>query len=60
MKNWTLPADESIMPKNVYVLLRVFDIDDDPMVRAYLDPWARSQEGQLDFAATQWVVISRR
>jgi hypothetical protein len=41
----------SVVPANVYVLLRVSEILSSVKVAAYIDPWTRSQEDQLDFVA---------
>lgn len=39
------------IPRNVYVLLRVFNIEEPaPGIRAYLDPWSESQNGGLRFS----------
>jgi len=39
----------SAVPANVYVLPRVSEILGSVKVAAYIDPWTRSQEDQLDF-----------
>jgi hypothetical protein len=39
----------SVVLANVYVLLRVSKILGSVKVAAYIDPWTRSQEDQLDF-----------
>jgi len=48
------------MPGNVYVLLRVSVIYGDTKVTAYIDPWTRGQEGQLDFDAQGGYAITPR
>ena len=47
------------MPKDVYVLLRVSEIEGDVKVRAYLDPWSRIYEDKLRLAA-QHITITLR
>jgi hypothetical protein len=38
------------MPKNVYVLLRVFNIEgEEAGVRGYIDPWSERKRGNLKF-----------
>ena len=60
MENFAIK--DEFMPENVYVLLRVSHIEGDPKVTAYIDPWTRGQEGQLNFAAQGYDVtpLSRR
>ncbi|KAF4630462.1 hypothetical protein G7Y89_g7676 [Cudoniella acicularis] len=52
-------AVSSSHSRDVYVLLRVYNIEGVPGVRVYIDPWTRAQEGQLDFVASTWVVTPR-
>jgi hypothetical protein len=47
MQKWAIV--DSDMPSNVYVLLRVFNIDGETGVRAYLDPRSKGQKGRLRF-----------
>jgi hypothetical protein len=49
MQMQKLAIVDSDMPSNVYVLLRVFNIDGETGVRAYLDPWSEGEKGRLRF-----------
>jgi hypothetical protein len=55
MQKWAIVG--SGMPSNVYVLLRVFNIDGETEVRAYLDPWLEGQKGRLKFDIQYKVTI---
>lgn len=49
MKTKTITG--SAVPKDVYIVLRVFDINKDvPRVQAYLDPWSEGKNGGLKFS----------
>jgi hypothetical protein len=52
MQKYAIDDSDSAMPADVYVLLRVFNINGETEptgVRAYLDPWSEGLKGRLKF-----------
>jgi hypothetical protein len=45
------------IPTEVYVILRVYDINGQPRIKIYLDPWnSRGQDGGLRFTVENYTV----
>jgi hypothetical protein len=52
-RDYTISWDSNQIPKNVYVVVRVFNLDKEtsPGFTAYVDPWAMYLARELDFLA---------
>ncbi|KAH6668745.1 hypothetical protein B0J14DRAFT_518033 [Halenospora varia] len=52
-RDWTISWDSNLVPKDVYVVIRVFNLDREtnPGFTAYVDPWAMYLARELDFLA---------
>jgi hypothetical protein len=56
MENMTFDWEDDTVPVEVYLLVRVYEIEGTPKIKAFLDPRASCWNGQLDFKATAWTV----
>lgn len=50
-----MSLDKHIVPKNVYVVIRVYNLDKEttPGFTIYVDPWAMYLARELDFLARE-------
>ncbi|KAF8854837.1 hypothetical protein BDZ45DRAFT_693078 [Acephala macrosclerotiorum] len=54
-REWTISWDNYIVPENVYVVIRVYNLDNEtsPSFTAYVDPWAMYLARELNFLACE-------
>ncbi len=54
-----MTVEEGEIPAEVYVVMRVFKIDDkNPGLRIYFDPWALHLEDKLNFVPESYTVTA--
>jgi len=54
-REWTISRDNHVVPKNVYVVIRVYNLDKEtnPDFTAYVGPWAMYLGRELNFLARE-------